>query len=440
MPGGQAGASQSRRPSAETSVGHAAGLWLGKRARLLGDDRNISVGAYQMKLAALTVMVFILLAAFRLAPSYAESASADSERMTPVILAMQDAPVPFFGSDGRTHLVYELWLKNFTSGKVTVEKVEILGDDKVIGALDAAEIGRRLQPAGLREPAGAMAPSTEALLFIHVVMPEGQVAPKKLAHRVLVRAEAAPPGMQEITETGGEGSVEALPVAIIGPPLRGDRYISADSCCDASRHTRAALPVNGRVWIAQRYAVDWEQLDEQGRIYQGPAADVNSYTIYGKEALAVADAKVASVIDGLPNQTPGQYPTNIPIEQADGNSVVLDLGGGRYALYAHFQPHSIRVHRGDAVKGGQVIGLVGNSGNSVAPHLHFHVMSTPSALASSGLPYEIESYQITGTTPGTAAFDEAESKGTPLAITPLSPPRQVTHGLPLDQLIISFAP
>jgi hypothetical protein len=392
-----------------------------------------------MKRGNLTAIAPMLLFFF-LSRIPAAASSLDAERITPVLLAVQDAPVPFVGSDGRTHLVYELWLKNFTSGKVEVEKVEIVGDGKVIGTLDAAEVGLRLQPAGLREPTGVMAPGTEALLFVHVVLPEAQAAPKNLAHRVQARAEAAPPGMQEVTETGGEVAVEARPAVIIGPPFRGDRYISADSCCDASRHTRAALPVNGGVWIAQRYAVDWEQLDDQGRIYRGRATDVNSYTIYGKEILAVADGKVVSVIDSLPNQTPGQYPANIPIEQADGNSVVLDLGGGCYALYAHFQPHSIRVHSGDAVKRAQVIGLVGNSGNSVAPHLHFHVMSTPSPLASSGLPYEIDSYRITGTTAGTAAFDEAESKGTPLAVTPVSPARQVTNGLPLDQLIISFAP
>jgi peptidase M23-like protein len=391
-----------------------------------------------VKFATLSV-VSILIAVFFLAPSYA-LATIHSERITPVMLAVPDAPVAFVGSDGRTHLVYELWLKNFTSGKVAVEKVEVFGDGNVIATLDSAEIARRLQPAGLREPTGVMAASTEALLFIHVTLPEGQAEPKKLTHRVQVRAEAAPPGMQEISETGGEVAVDAQPVVVIGPPLRGDRYVSADSCCDANRHTRAALPVNGNVWIAQRYAVDWEQLDEQSRIYHGPAADVNSYTIYGKEILAVADGKIASVIDGLPNQTPGQYPTNISIEQADGNSVVLDLGGGRYALYAHFQPHSIRVRTGDMMKRGQVLGLVGNSGNSVAPHLHFHVMNTPSPLASSGLPYEIDSYRVTGKTPGTAAFDEAESTGTPLAITAISPPRQVTNGLPLDQLIISFAP
>lgn len=391
------------------------------------------------KIACVTIVFSVLMAVSFLLSTSGASTTA-SERMTPVLLRVQDAPVPFIGSDGCTHLIYELGMTNFSSAKAAVEEVEILGDGAIIGTLDAAEIARRLQRAGSREPSGAMAAGTEALLFLHVALPAGQAPPRKLTHRLRLHSEAAPPGMQEMTEDGGDVAVDARSVAVIGPPLRGDHYISADSCCDASRHTRAALPVNGRVWIAQRYAVDWEQLDDHGRIYHGPAADVNSYEIYGKEVLAVADARVVSVTDDLPNQTPGQYPTNIPIEQADGNSVVLDLGGGSYGLYAHFQPRSIRVHRGDTVKRGQVIGLVGNSGNSVAPHLHFHVMSTALPLAANGLPYEIDRYRVAGLTAGTAAFDEAEAKGTPLAITPVAPPRQVTKALPLDQLIISFAP
>jgi murein DD-endopeptidase MepM/ murein hydrolase activator NlpD len=199
------------------------------------------------------------------------------------------------------------------------------------------------------------------------------------------------------------------------------------------------MPVNGRVWIAQRYAVDWEQMDGQGRIYNGPQEKLESYTIFGKPVLAVADGMVVAVIDGLPEQTPGKYPTHIPLDEADGNSVILDLGQERYAMYAHMKTGSIKVHKGDQVKIGQVIGLVGNTGNSVAPHLHFQVNAEPSSLASNGLPYEIRSFEVVGKTPGTKAFDEAEEKGTPLAVTPMKPVRQVTGALPLDQLIISFA-
>jgi Peptidase family M23 len=386
--------------------------------------------------------VFVVVSVCAVGSSFGRHSSVvfGSEEMTPVLLDVQDAPIPFQGSDATTHLVYELGMRNFSSGDVTIEQVEILGDGSALDSLNSAQVASRLQPYGKREAAAVLSSGASAILFIHVTLPEGQKPPKKLSHRVHLRAEAAPPGHQELVENGGDVIVDTQPVIVIGPPLRGDGYISADSCCDASRHTRAALPVNGRIWLAQRFAVDWEQLDSSGRIYHGPQTEVSSYTIYGKEALAVANAKVASVIDNLPNQTPSQYPTNIPIEEADGNSVVLDLGGGRYCLYAHLQAGKIRVHAGDTVKRGQVLGLVGNSGNSVAPHLHFHVMSTPTPLASNGLPYEIDSFRVTGATPGTHAFDEAEEKGTPLAVTSFSPPKPVSNGLPLDQLVISFQP
>jgi hypothetical protein len=377
----------------------------------------------------------LMAAVFSALPGFAQV----QEKMTPVLLAIQDAPVPFIGSDGRFHLVYELWMTNFSSADVTVEKVDVLGDGDVLQSFDAPAIAERLQPAGQRESVGKLAGSAQALLFLHVTLAAGAAVPAGLSHRVVIHANAAPPGQQEITESGAEVAVKHRPVASIGPPLRGEGYVSADSCCDASRHTRAALPINGRVWLAQRYAVDWEQLDAQGHIYQGPQEKLESYTIFGKPVLAVADAVVVSVTDGLPEQMPGKYPSNIPLDEADGNSVILDLGEQRYAMYAHMQPGSIKVRTGDNVRLGQVIGLVGNTGNSVAPHLHFQVMDRMSSLASNGLPYEIWNFQITGKTPGTKAFDEAEEKGTRLVVTPMSPVQSVKAALPLDQLIISFA-
>jgi hypothetical protein len=360
------------------------------------------------------------------------------ENPTPLILAVHDRPVPFTGSDGKTHLVYELWMTNFSSGEITVEEVNVLGDGRPIATLNTAEIASRLQPAGLRESTGALSKSTQALLFLHLILPPGTTVPRELSHQVSTYIAAAPPAFQHLVIRGGEVNPNRETVAILHPPLAGDRYISADSCCDAERHTRAAIGVNERVWLAQRYAVDWEQLDSNGRIYSGPREKLESYTIFGKPALAVADATVVSVTDGLPEQTPGKYPTGITLAEADGNAVILDLGSHIYAMYAHMQPGSIRVHPGDKVHPGQVLGLVGDSGNSVAPHLHFQLMSEPSSLASNGLPYEINSFQVTGQTPGTHAFDEAEAQGTPLAIRAMPVTQPVTKALPLDQLIISF--
>ena len=231
-------------------------------------------------------------------------------------------------------------------------------------------VAGRLQPAGLREPAGTLAKSTHALLFLNVAFAPGNKIPAELSHRVTLRVNAAPPGHQELSESGGATTVDKRPVALIGPPLRGNITLQRIPAATPPPYA-GGLPVNGRVWVAQRYAVDWEQMDANGRIYTGPREKLESYAIFGQPVLAVANALVVSVIDGQPEQTPGSYPSNIALDLADGNSIILDLGEQRYALYAHLQPGSIKVRRGEKVHLGQVIGLVGDTGNSIVPHLHF---------------------------------------------------------------------
>jgi len=375
--------------------------------------------------------------------SLTPTASRAAENPTPLILSVQDAPVPFTGSDGNTHLVYELWMLNFSSGDIAVQKLEILADDKILQTLDSTAIATRLQPVGLRDSTGTLAKSTQALLFLHVTLPAGTAVPRHLTHRITTFIAAAPPAFQHLVLTGGETSPDHQTVAILHPPLAGGNYVSADSCCDSTRHMRAAIGVNNHVWLAQRYAVDWEQLDAHDRIYSGPREKLESYTIFGKPVLAVADATVVSVIDGLPEQTPGKYPEGISLDQADGNSVILRLDDPRlrghvFALYAHLQPGSLRVHSGDHVHPGQVIGLVGNTGNSLAPHLHFQLMSEPSSLAANGLPYAIDSFDVTAQIPSTEVFDQAEANGTPIPHHTSPAPQHVEKSLPLDQLILSF--
>ncbi len=267
-------------------------------------------------------------------------------------------PIPFNGSDSSTHLAYEVLVTNFSSGDVTIEKVEVLGDGIVLQTLDAAEVATRLQPVGTREPVATLAKSTQALLFLHVILPEGKHAPHDLEHRVTARFAAAPPGHQEIVATGGGIAVDHRAVAVIAPPIRGDRYISADSPrCDAVRpHSAPRSRSTATSSLAQRYAVDWEQMNEQGHIYIGPREKLESYVIFGKEAIACADATVSSITDGAPEGTPGQYPTAIDPAAADGNAVILDLGQHRYAMYVIFNLPVASGRQGDKVKTGQVLG------------------------------------------------------------------------------------
>jgi hypothetical protein len=260
------------------------------------------------------------------------------EIITPLLLAVRNAPIPFLGSDLRVHLVYELWLTNFSSQEIVLKTVEVIDDHEVLTTMEHAAVASRLQPVGRRDASATMAPSEQALLFIHVALPVDGPIPERLRHRVGAHVSAAPLGLQDLRESGGETPVGRSDVIVIAPPLRGARFISADSCCDASRHTRAALPVNGGVFLAQRFAVDWEALDDRGRIFAGPRSEPASYKIYGREVLAVADARVVLVRDELPDQQPGRMPSGIAVGETDGNSIVLDLGGGRYGFMPISRP------------------------------------------------------------------------------------------------------
>src|SRR5450432_257669 len=207
------------------------------------------------RLSALTLVAttILIISAF--------AAARGPEQLTPVLLTVQDAPVPFTGSDARTHLVYELWVTNFSNSDAIIERVQILGDGAVLQDLDSAEIATRLQPAGMRVSTGTLAKGVQALLYLHIALAPGAKISRQIIHRVTAHIAAAPPDHQEITADGAPTVPDRRAVAHLSPPLLGERYLSADSCCDATRHTRAALPVNGRVWVAQRFAVDWEQLD-----------------------------------------------------------------------------------------------------------------------------------------------------------------------------------
>ena len=83
-------------------------------------------------------------------------------------------------------------------------------------------------------------------------------------------------------------------------------------------------------------------------------------------------------------------------------------------------------------------GLCGTSGGGIGVLVDFFGEDSVFFLDSNGLPYLIDSLVITATSPGTAAFDVAEEKGTPLAIRPIVPPKTVAKALPLDQLIVTF--
>jgi murein DD-endopeptidase MepM/ murein hydrolase activator NlpD len=117
--------------------------------------------------------------------------------------------------------------------------------------------------------------------------------------------------------------------------------------------------------------------------------------------LAVDDGKVIEAVDGIPDQPRDSF-TPVGLEIADGNYVILRIARGVYVGYAHLIPGTVRVRAGDGVETGQVLGELGNSGNSDGPHLHFQVMNRPSLLASEGLPFVLRRFSLRGIVPSLA--------------------------------------
>jgi len=128
--------------------------------------------------------------------------------------------------------------------------------------------------------------------------------------------------------------------------------------------------------------------------HSGDKSSAQSYVSFGANVHAVADGTVVAVNRGQPEQIPTVWPPALQLNDYGGNYVVQDIGNGRYAFYAHLQDDSVKVSVGDHLRAGQVIGLLGNSGNSSAPHLHFYIIDGPDLLASNGLPFEIDSFRL----------------------------------------------
>jgi len=153
-----------------------------------------------------------------------------------------------------------------------------------------------------------------------------------------------------------------------------------------------------RKMYSQEFAVDFVQLTPDFWLVTDPRAASEDYCFYGNDVYAVADGEVVSCFDGMPDNPPG-LGSRLPQEQWDtlketcgfvagvaGNYVILKHPGGEYSFYAHLIPGSLKVRKGQKVKQGQVIGHLGNTGNSDCPHLHFHLMDGPDILSARGLP------------------------------------------------------
>jgi len=221
--------------------------------------------------------------------------------------------------------------------------------------------------------------------------------PDRLTHRLTLNRSGS--GLAPVTITGGDVVVRKdLSPVVIGSPLKGDGWLAMETTSPLTHHFGAQITVNNVTRVPQRYAQDWVLLDPvTGKAALGNVSLARNYYGFGKEIYAVADGTVVDSLDGLSDFETIYSATGLTVASMAGNYVILDIGNGKYACYGHMVNGSVRVKKGDSVKEGQVIGLVGNSGNSDLPHLHFQVVTgTPSFLGAEGYPHVYSSFAVTG--------------------------------------------
>jgi hypothetical protein len=333
--------------------------------------------------------------------------------------------VPFeptaFPSGPHFYVMYELHLTNFGTTPLSLNRIEVLdagaGTAQPIATFEAEQLEAMLQPVGGKTPKERLviADGQSAIAFMSIAFLRSSHIPDRLLHHV------------STVDSVAEGAVIAThhtELHVLRPPVEGANWLAADGPSNDrdNHHRRGVVILDGRAVDSRRYAIDWKQIKD-GASFSSDARDVRSYYSYGKAVLAVADGRVVTARDGLPDNIPGHgesFHPAVPItlETVAGNTITLDLGDGQFAYYMHLQPGSLRVKAGDRVRRGQVMARIGASGDAREPHLHFEVTTSSKLLAGEGVPYLIDRYRCKSASDGAMELH--------------------IHELPLDNSVVVF--
>jgi hypothetical protein len=218
--------------------------------------------------------------------------------------------------------------------------------------------------------------------------------------------------MEDRIRQAGSTPGELSDPVIVDFPLRGEW-----TAVNTPAHR---IPSHGTDQLGQRYAYDLVRTDPARRgMHLHPAGTIRSYLIggrtrecygWGQPVHAPFDGKVVRAVDGVPERAWMHVTRELalvlknavtfrPDEQGAaalaGNHVILRMDDEPtiHAVVAHLTTGSVAVEEGMAVRSGDLIGRVGHTGNSTAPHLHFQLMDGPDPLRAGGIPCAFRGYE-----------------------------------------------
>lgn len=205
--------------------------------------------------------------------------------------------------------------------------------------------------------------------------------------------------------------IERREPIIVEFPLRGE-WLSPNT-------PGTKIPSHGTDKLGTRYAYDFIQVDWERTGYPSYRVSflqyllfgvpLNEYYCWGQEVYAPCDGIVVQAEDGYKEGTRTNLFSDMfnayknahyfdlkkdDIQSVAGNYIIMECDNNVYAAIVHLQTGSIQVSVGQNVKKGEVIGRVGHSGNSFAPHLHFQLMDSSDMATAKGLPCSFEQYEV----------------------------------------------
>lgn len=357
---------------------------------------------------------------------------------TPLMVSNMQPPISVEGLDGKSHIAYELRLTNGGGFETKLRSIEVLDQDKrVIKTYSGLELNQNVTLGGKSNT--EFRSGDTAFVWITFSVDNKQI-PKSLTHRVTYDIQGtdkagAPIISPEVVLESDKLKVE-LNDLLIGPPLSGKGWVAIGGIGTDTGHRRALLSLNNKLCLSQRFANDWVKLDDENRSCSGNNNKCKSFTCYEQKIISVADGAVVDLVDEFEDQIPNKV-GRVKVSDAGGNYIIVKIDDSKYAFYAHMKKGSAKVKIGDEVKRGQELGNVGNTGNSSAPHLHFHVCDNPSPLFANGVPFVIDEFNVQGKYKSEDEFFKSDDEAKPQDIVPVLPGKHKRQ-MPLAGFIVDF--
>ncbi len=359
-------------------------------------------------------------------------------QFTPVTASVLATPHTVTGTDGRLHMLYEIALENREAVPIDVLSLAVRDRaGRTLLALDRAALPSVMTVNGAG-PAATLPPAAGGTVWLDVALRRGAQAPRGLVHRISAGATLPGGRTRTFTFDGARTAVAQGAAPALGPPLRGGLWLNFNGCCGLSPHRLALAPVDGTPWLSERYAADFVRIDRQGRGGAGDLTKNSSFFGFGQPVISVGPGRVMRIENDLPSipplneLPPGSFNTRTTL----GNNVVVRLADGRYALFAHLKRGSVRVRPGQSVRTGQVLGRVGNSGDTGGPHLHFQLADRVDPVASDGLPFVFSAFALVGSVSNVEAFLTGMAPADIRAVRPGD--RRRRGQLPLQATVVRF--